>query len=224
MKKYNYILASIVITFMLSACGGGSPSPKYAVFGDSTTYGAAPHSPPYDCIARINPTWVETAASVSGIDLINEGRNGTILSQLEDGDDSDRSCNGNPPAHLPLKQWIAAHPEITAYVFVYGINEAAGLQIPDYTNVIELVKAAGRQVILVEPFYVTANPLIPSLPADFTQRVIDVRRSLYRYGVPVVSISHLDAVADVPDGLHPSQQYADILGREIGSQLAALRR
>jgi hypothetical protein len=206
--------AVIALAFMLAACGGGNEPPKtVAVFGDSTTFGALPVMP-YACGARLQTPWVTTAAKVSGLRLTNEGRNGTTLDQLMAGTNADGVC-GNPPAHLPFAQWLAANPDAVV-VIAYGINEAIRGQALDYRPAIATAHAAGRSVILLEPTQVESRPY---LPADLVPRVNAIRDSLRAYGVPVITVRELDAPGNVPDGLHPHQQYADALGAHIGLQL-----
>lgn len=223
-------LTLLLTATTLIGCGGGTQPKVYAAFGDSTTFGAAPHSPPYKCWERLSPTWVETASKHSGYAIQNEGRNGTILTQLMTGTDTDAGCGGKPEAHIPLALWIKTNPHVTHYLFAYGINEAAGGKRPDYTEAIKLVKAAGKTVYLIEPFQVDAFApktwdATKYLPVDLQDRAKAIRQTLYSYGVPVIKTAHLDkedSATNTPDALHPNQTYADAIGKTIAEQLKAL--
>ena len=220
-KLFGFLIASV----LLVACGGGGGDPKQvsvAMWGDSTMYGAATHKPPYDC-TRASPTISETVSAVTGFAVVNNGVNGSRAPDALSGAWHDPGCKiPTPPS---LSRFIADNPNVDIHAFAFGINDSWTYGLPDYTDHIKQVHAAGKIAVLIEPFQV--EPTAPTwdasyLPRDHMDRVIAVRKSLLKYGVPVISVSELDTKTvgeNAPDGLHPSQQYADKLGRLIASQM-----
>lgn len=196
---------------------------RIAMFGDSTTFGAAPHQPPYAC-TRLTKSIPQLIAEILGADVRNEAVNGAQLTHCLSGVYAQSSgCGFHEP--LALAQYIDTNPEIDLYLFCYGINEAASGSQPDYTSAIAAVQAAGKTIALVEPYFV--DPSAPSwdtsyLPPDLMARVNAIRAELPDYGVPVITVSHLDSTADTPDGLHPSQAYAEALAQAIAEQIVTL--
>ncbi len=210
---------------LLTGCGGGQDAKPVSVvmWGDSTMYGAATHQPPYNC-TRVSPTIPQTVAAVTGFAVTNYGVNGSKAPDALSGNWNDPGCNITPPPSLAA----SIHREsFDVYAFAFGINDSWVYGLPDYTEHIKQVHAAGKVAVLIEPFQV--EPTAPTwdasyLPSDHMARVIEVRKSLHKYGVPVITVSELDSEAvgiNAPDGLHPSQAYADALGRHIGRQLPA---
>ncbi|WP_185634006.1 SGNH/GDSL hydrolase family protein [Burkholderia stagnalis] len=240
MKK----IALAVIAAALAACGGGNGAPQTAAaataqvsavietYGDSTTQGWE----------SINGNGFITTANVPA--LLQAGLQAqfgagvTVSNQAVGGTEASQLLNGTDGVHAAWAQQMAASPA-RIVMLNFSLNDAYYIRVPksgvigeapaDYaaymTQLVQIAKAAGKTVVLVEP-NPTCEPVRQSALADY---VAQLRQVATAQGVMLVP--HYDPILNLPnwqamltDCLHPSDAlYAIKANRELPILAAMLR-